>query len=50
MWSLKIAGHFVEVPWYIKKKNNPTHHIRSVEQLILFKNYVNNVLISQNNN
>lgn len=50
LWSLKIAGHFIEVPWYIKEKNNPTHHIMSNEQLILFKNYVNNILISQNNN
>tara|TARA_Y100000389_G_C17367342_1_gene467038 strand:- start:62 stop:1144 length:1083 start_codon:yes stop_codon:yes gene_type:complete len=49
-WSLKIAAHFVDVPWYIREKNNPTHHIMSNEQLILLKKYIMDYTISLNSN
>jgi hypothetical protein len=45
-WSLKIAGHYNDVKWNIKKENeymfgNPTHHIQTQEQLLKFMEYLN---------
>ena len=41
-WSLKLAGHWDDVPWNIVKKdeplkyNNPTHHIQGMDQFKIF--------------
>jgi len=46
LWSLKIAGHYNNVPWNIKdtdtyKYGNPTHHIQHQEQFELLYKHLN---------
>jgi hypothetical protein len=45
-WSLKIAGHYNDVPWNVKHDNeykygNPTHHIQVQPQIELLFKYLN---------
>jgi len=46
LWSLKIAGHYNNVPWNVKyddkyKYGNPTHHIQHQSQYELLFKYLN---------
>jgi len=45
LWSLKLPGHYNNVPWNVKDKDNykydnPTHHIQHKDQLELFFKHI----------